>query len=74
MCRNLKALQFPLDIHTKWVYNSIVRQGQNPLRKEGGQMQEPMTESQTIKLVEWLKAQGMTDSQIVDCITYINKR
>lgn len=27
---------FPLDIHTKWVYNNIVRQGQHPLRKEGG--------------------------------------
>ena len=36
-------------------------------------MQEPMTESQTVKLIEWLKANGMTDSQIVECITYINK-
>jgi len=37
-------------------------------------MQEGMTESQTVKLVEWLKANGMTDTKIVECITYINKK
>ena len=37
-------------------------------------MQEGMTESQTVKLIEWLKAKGLTDKEIVDCITYINKK
>lgn len=32
-----------------------------------------MTAKQTIKLIEWLKAQGMTDEQIVKCLEYINK-
>ena len=37
-------------------------------------MNEQMTESQTVKLVEWLKANGMTDSKIVECLAYINKK
>lgn len=37
-------------------------------------MSEPMTESQTLKLIEWLKAQGLSDTKIVECLEYINKR
>lgn len=37
-------------------------------------MQEGMTESQTLKLIEWLKAKGLTDKEIVKCLEYINKR
>lgn len=37
-------------------------------------MREGMTESQTIKLVEWLRANGMSDTKIVECIEYINKK
>lgn len=37
-------------------------------------MQEGMTESQTTKLIEWLKAQGLNDTKIVECIAYINKK
>ena len=33
-----------------------------------------MTEGQTVKLIEWLKEHGHSDSQIVDCIAYINKK
>ena len=31
-----------------------------------------MTESQTVKLIEWLKAKGHSDEEIVQCLTYIN--
>lgn len=36
-------------------------------------MQE-MTESQTVRLIEWLKAEGHTDAKIVECLKYINKK
>ncbi len=32
-----------------------------------------MTATQTLRLIEWLKANGFTDSQIVECLEYINK-
>lgn len=31
-----------------------------------------MTESQTLRLIEWLKANGHTDEDIVKCMAYIN--
>lgn len=37
-------------------------------------MEEGMTENQTTRLIEWLKANGMTDKQIVECLTYINTK
>lgn len=33
-----------------------------------------MTENQTVKLIEWLKAKGLTPEEIVECLTYINKK
>lgn len=33
-----------------------------------------MTENQTLRLIEWLKAAGMTDAQIVACLEYINTK
>ena len=33
-----------------------------------------MTENQTLRLIEWLKAAGMTDAQIVACLEYINSK
>lgn len=35
-------------------------------------MDEGMTASQTIRLIEWLKANGMDDAKIVECLEYIN--
>lgn len=32
-----------------------------------------MTAEQTVRLIEWLKAKGLTDSEIVECFEYINK-
>lgn len=32
-----------------------------------------MTARQTVKLIEWLRAQGFTEEQILKCIEYINK-
>lgn len=37
-------------------------------------MNEGMTESQTKRLIEWLKANGMTAEQIVECLEYINTK
>lgn len=37
-------------------------------------MNEGMTENQTLRLIEWLKANGMTDEQIVECMKYINTK
>ena len=38
---------------------------------KGGRNME-MTESQTVKLIEWLKANGHNDEQVVQCLAYIN--
>lgn len=35
--------------------------------------EEEMTSEQTVRLIEWLKMQGMTDTQIVQCMEYINQ-
>lgn len=32
-----------------------------------------MTARQTVRLIEWLRAQGFTDEQIVECLKYINE-
>ncbi len=32
-----------------------------------------MTASQLLRLIEWLKANGFTEKQIIECIEYINK-
>lgn len=32
-----------------------------------------ITASQTLRLIEWLKANGFTAEQIVECIEYISK-
>ena len=32
-----------------------------------------MTSRQTVRLIEWLRAQGFTEEQILKCIEYINK-
>lgn len=32
-----------------------------------------MTAAQTVRLIEWLKAKGMTDAEIVECLKYINE-
>lgn len=34
---------------------------------------EEMTSGQLVKLIEWLKAKGFTDTEIISCIEYINK-
>lgn len=37
-------------------------------------MEKGMTENQTKRLIKWLKAQGMTAEQIVECLEYINTK
>ncbi len=36
------------------------------------EMNKEMTENQTKRLIEWLKANGMSAEKIVECMTYIN--
>lgn len=33
-----------------------------------------MTASQTSRLIDWLRAKGLTDKEIVECFKYINKK
>ena len=35
---------------------------------------EEMRATEILRLIEWLKAQGFTSEQIVECIEYINKK
>lgn len=35
-------------------------------------MENGMTENQTKRLIEWLKANGMSAEKIVECMDYIN--
>jgi len=42
--------------------------------KGGRNVENGMTEGQTTKLIEWLKANGMTAEQIVQCLEYINSK
>ena len=32
-----------------------------------------MTAAQASRLIDWLRAKGMTDTEIVECFKYINK-
>ena len=38
-----------------------------------GSEEMEMTAAQTLRLIEWLKSNGFTDKQIVECLEYINK-
>ena len=40
---------------------------------KGSEEMEEMTAAQIVKLIEWLKSNGFTDAQIVECLEYINK-
>jgi hypothetical protein len=40
---------------------------------KGSEEMDGMTARQTVRLIEWLRANGFTESQIVECIEYINK-
>lgn len=40
---------------------------------KGSEEMDEMTAAQTLRLIEWLKANGFTDTQIVECLEYINK-
>ena len=41
---------------------------------KGSENMEGMTENQTLKLIEWLKAQGFGPEKIVECMEYINSK
>ena len=41
---------------------------------KGSEDMEGMTENQTLKLIEWLKAQGFGSEKIVECLEHINSK
>lgn len=41
---------------------------------KGSEEMEGMTESQTRKLIEWLKSQGFDSEKVVECLEYINSK
>ena len=40
---------------------------------KGSENMEEMRATEILRLIEWLKAQGFTIEQIVECIEYIHK-
>lgn len=34
---------------------------------------DEMSARQTVRLIEWLRAQGFSDEQIVECLEHINR-
>lgn len=65
-------LKMPVENMYMFCYYILVRQRKQPLKKGSEEMEE-MTASQIVRLIEWLKANGFNDKQIVECIEYINK-
>ena len=63
-----KILEKTLDKYTHWVYNTLVRR-----ITKGSEDMSDMTAAQTVRLIEWLKAKGLTDAEIVECLKYINE-
>jgi DNA-binding transcriptional regulator YhcF (GntR family) len=61
-----------VDKYTSLKYNNTRKAEENLLRKEVRNLEE-MTSRQTVRLIEWLRAQGFTEEQIVQCIEHINK-
>ena len=51
------------------IYSLSIKE--KPYKRRGENME--MTENQRTRLIEWLKSKGMTDTEIVECLTYINK-
>ena len=51
----------------------LVRQRETPLEK-GSEGMDEMTENQTHRLIEWLRAKGLSDTEIVECLEYIDKK
>lgn len=36
-------------------------------------MEEEMTSTQTLRLIEWMKVNGFDDAKIVECLEFINR-
>lgn len=51
-------------------YNILVRQRETSYERR--EDMEEMTANQTLRLIEWLKANGFDDSKIVECLEFIN--
>ena len=66
-------MQKTLDFYTPMRYNNIRKAEVKLLRKEVRKM-ENMTENQTLRLIKWLKAKGLSDKEIVECLEYINNK
>ena len=64
-----------LDNCTKFVYTVFVRLREASLSyKKGSEEMTEMTASQTERLIDWLRAKGLTDTEIVECFKYINEK
>ena len=71
-----KKLKKGVDILHRVCYIEATQelQGEAQAPTKGSEEMEGMTESQTRKLIEWLKAQGFDSEKIVECLEYINSR
>lgn len=72
-CKNIsKFYEKGIDFTHNVRYNNTRKAEENLLRKEVRNVEE-MTARQTVRLIEWLRDQGFTEEQIVQCIEHINK-
>lgn len=46
----------------------MMKQGSSIVEKEGAEM---MNVQEVARLIEWLRASGMSETEINDCVTYI---
>ena len=71
-----KRYKIGVDILTLVCYYEVTQelQGEAQASTKGSEEMEGMTESQTRKLIEWLKSQGFDSEKIVECLEYINSK
>lgn len=74
----LKIYELLLDIYEQLMYNinckaRVIRVALGLPDKKGSEDLKGMSARQTRRLIEWLKLFGLTDTQIVECLEYINK-
>ncbi len=63
----------PLAYTVQLCYNDNRKaEGPSPRYERREDMEEGMTANQTLRLIEWLKANGFDDAKIVECLEYIN--
>lgn len=69
-------MKIGLDIRVTVCYYEVTQELQGEVKPsmKGSEEMEGMTENQTRRLIEWLKANGFNSDKIVECLEYINSK